>query len=440
MRTIIIIICMSGIFSHSFGQYDNKVSTCQSELSALQSKRAAIDAEYDLIVDELRSGLFCSQCNRSKSEIEKGGQSFSQHLKDVKGNVVQAPQKAYDQAHKNYLQKFNQWQESVKSKQKSCEGMQQDAVNDYNRKQQQAAQENKNKQQLAQQQYNQAQEQNRLVQQQAQEKVQQQLQQQIQQQQAAADAALLQQQQNFSQMVNNYAATQNQENQQRQQDLDKIAKHGADLGNSIQGNTPDITKIAGQNWNDKPVFGDVPSYEDIMKANAVVNQVNGNNYFDQYSSLVQEVGINTIITESNLPETFQNGYEQVTKYMGYGNAARDIMDGKITEDVVSTYFSQTQNSVIQTIQNHTGSIAVKNANTVTELVDRMGQDDYSEQDVNNAINAMNPLHFSPTFVKSEKPWSVRDTLVVVGGGILLSAVAAPIWIGIGAAAWYGFNR
>jgi hypothetical protein len=289
MKNIIVVcLLMSGIISHSSGQTNIKVSNCQSELNSLQGKRGAIDAEYDLIVNELRSGLFCSQCNRAKSEIEKGGQSFSQHLKDVKGNAVQAPQKAYEQAHKNYLQKFNQWQDDVKSKQNSCNNLQQQAQNDYNRQLQQTAQDNSRKQQQAQDQYKQAQEQNRQAQVQAQQQAQEKIQQQLLEQQASANAALLQQQQNFSQSVNNYAAAQSQANQQRQQDLDKIANQGAVLGQSIQGNAPSITRIAGQSWNDKSIFGDVPSYEDILKSNLQANAEDSR--FDQLKDGLSKIG------------------------------------------------------------------------------------------------------------------------------------------------------
>jgi hypothetical protein len=52
---------------------------------------------------------------------------------------------------------------------------------------------------------------------------------------------------------------------------------------------------------------------------------------------------------------------------------------------------------------------------------------------------MNPLHFSSSFT-SEKPFNAKDVAVIVGGGIVLSAMAVPLWIGVSAAAWYGFTR
>lgn len=41
-------------------------------------------------LDDLKKGLYCSRCNRSKTIIEKSGTDFYQHVKDVKGEVLSA--------------------------------------------------------------------------------------------------------------------------------------------------------------------------------------------------------------------------------------------------------------------------------------------------------------------------------------------------------------
>lgn len=253
--------------SQTSQQYSGKTTSCQQELSTLNGKRAGIDAEYEKIVDELRSGLFCSRCNRSKSQIEKGGENFAQHIRDVKGTVVQAPQQAYDQAHREYLQKINRWQEEVKSKTKDCENLQQQAQDAYNREQQQIAQNNARAQQDAQQRYQQQQaklEANRQQQQQA-------LQQKIQEQQAKLETDRLRQQQEFSKTVTDYAAQQGVENQQRQQSLQNITQQGSVLAQSIQGNKIDADKITASGLGGSSIFSGVPTYEDILRSQAAQN-------------------------------------------------------------------------------------------------------------------------------------------------------------------------
>ena len=116
--------------------------------------------------------------------------------------------------------------------------------------------------------------------------------------------------------------------------------------------------------------------------------------------------------------------------------------GEITENVVNAYFSANEHTgpVITTIQKYSGGVAVKYANSISDLSNRLVEENISEEDFNKAVESMNPLHFSPTFVKEQKPFNYKDAAVVVGGGIVLTAIGAPIWLGIGAAAWYGFNR
>ena len=251
--------------SQTSQQYSGKTTSCQQELSTLNGKRGGINAEYEKIVDELRSGLFCSRCNRSKSQVEKGGENFAQHIRDVKGTVVQAPQQAYDQAHREYLQKVDRWQEDVKSKTKDCDNLQQQAQDAYNREQQQIVHNNAHAQQEAQQRYQQQQaklEADRQQQQQA-------LQQMLQQQQAKQEADRLRQQQELSKTVTDYAAQQGVENQQRQQNLQNIAQQGSVLAQSIQGNKVDADKITAPGLGTSSLFSGVPTYEDILRSQAV---------------------------------------------------------------------------------------------------------------------------------------------------------------------------
>lgn len=64
-----------------------------SQRQAAQSVVDSLVAEKERVITELRMGLFCSQCGRSKSEIEKQtNDTFEQHLIDVRGHAVAKPE------------------------------------------------------------------------------------------------------------------------------------------------------------------------------------------------------------------------------------------------------------------------------------------------------------------------------------------------------------
>ena len=56
--------------------YDNKIKIQQ------------LQREKEQVLDEMRNGLFCSECKRSKREIERTGVGFEKHLRDVNGHPV----------------------------------------------------------------------------------------------------------------------------------------------------------------------------------------------------------------------------------------------------------------------------------------------------------------------------------------------------------------
>lgn len=118
-----------------------------------EEAKAIQDKENELA--ELRAGLFCSKCKRSKSEIEKTGLNFYQHVQDVKGRVeplspeeIQKKEDEWDskiqQIHKSYdpmliTQRFKE-QESCRKRQRELEEQIENArwknvdeVNDINR-------------------------------------------------------------------------------------------------------------------------------------------------------------------------------------------------------------------------------------------------------------------------------------------------------------------
>ncbi len=66
---------------------NNKIRKIKRNLAALKQEKATV-------LRELRQGLFCSECDRSKFEIEKQtNTSFEQHLVDVSGRPIAKPEK-----------------------------------------------------------------------------------------------------------------------------------------------------------------------------------------------------------------------------------------------------------------------------------------------------------------------------------------------------------
>lgn len=63
----------------------------EKDLAKTKQNLAAIESEKDLVIEELKTGQFCSKCMRSKHEIEKGSETFLEHLQHVGGYAVMAP-------------------------------------------------------------------------------------------------------------------------------------------------------------------------------------------------------------------------------------------------------------------------------------------------------------------------------------------------------------
>src|SRR4051812_27367888 len=58
------------------------------KLQQLQNELAEMKKQRDAEISDLKGGFFCSQCNVMKSEMEKRGENFEEHLKRVKGYPV----------------------------------------------------------------------------------------------------------------------------------------------------------------------------------------------------------------------------------------------------------------------------------------------------------------------------------------------------------------
>ena len=56
------------------------------------TKHSTILSGKKQVLAEMRNGLFCSECNRTQSEIKRTGVRFSEHLRQVSGKAVANPE------------------------------------------------------------------------------------------------------------------------------------------------------------------------------------------------------------------------------------------------------------------------------------------------------------------------------------------------------------
>ena len=100
---------------------DDQLNQCLGEVRAAQGQVSALVNERDQILVELRGGFYCSQCNRSKTEIEREtGMSFYSHLTQVNGHPVPAPESLIQQKTEEYAQKIAAAEEKVREQRARC--------------------------------------------------------------------------------------------------------------------------------------------------------------------------------------------------------------------------------------------------------------------------------------------------------------------------------
>ncbi|MGC4130156.1 MAG: hypothetical protein QM564_11510 [Bergeyella sp.] len=122
MKTVLFLafflICTK-VFSQDYSVAWAEHRKCSHDLTEIDSKIKALNSEYEKIKKDLSGGYYCSQCKRSKTEIEKT-ENFEQHLKNVKGVRVPATQQQFDDAHKAYMSKYNSLSSSYDNKKNNC--------------------------------------------------------------------------------------------------------------------------------------------------------------------------------------------------------------------------------------------------------------------------------------------------------------------------------
>jgi hypothetical protein len=87
-------------------QNQQSIQNCRAQIAKLDEDIDQMRREKQEVLSELRGGFFCSQCKRSKTEIERGGENFEQHLIHVNGVKIAAPASLVNAKAEEYDQKI----------------------------------------------------------------------------------------------------------------------------------------------------------------------------------------------------------------------------------------------------------------------------------------------------------------------------------------------
>lgn len=88
-------------------------------IAELRAELAAIVKERDEVIADLLKGRFCSKCGRSKTELEKQGIGFEQHLGEVKGVPLPVSPEKLRAVREDYAKRIKTKSEQVAAAQKS---------------------------------------------------------------------------------------------------------------------------------------------------------------------------------------------------------------------------------------------------------------------------------------------------------------------------------
>lgn len=110
----------------------NRQQDCQKQLSEISGKISARNREYEQEKKEYLAGEFCSDCKRTKSQIEKALRvSFGQHIQEGARSgrrIISATQEQMDQLHQRYMNDYNNLSSQFENTKKRCN----DLTDQYN--------------------------------------------------------------------------------------------------------------------------------------------------------------------------------------------------------------------------------------------------------------------------------------------------------------------
>jgi hypothetical protein len=105
----------------------SRYDECQRKLDEINGKVAKRNGEYEQEKKEFLAGLFCSDCNRAKSQIEKEtGKSFEAHIQEGAKNgrhVKSVTQKQLDDLHQRYMREYNNLKQQYESTKQNCNNL-----------------------------------------------------------------------------------------------------------------------------------------------------------------------------------------------------------------------------------------------------------------------------------------------------------------------------
>ncbi|QEC75701.1 hypothetical protein [Mucilaginibacter ginsenosidivorax] len=105
---------------------DNADDGCKIKFEKIKSKIEARRKKYEFNVQEYKDGLFCSECGRTKSEIEERAHlSFSQHIRDGatrNRRALIASHELYHDLYIEYIIDFNDLKKEYDDKYNDCGG------------------------------------------------------------------------------------------------------------------------------------------------------------------------------------------------------------------------------------------------------------------------------------------------------------------------------
>ncbi len=87
----------------------------QREIQELQRQIQAVRMEKAKVLNELKQGLYCSQCNRSKTQLAADGIDFQRHLAEVNGRPVAAPPEVVAEVAKQFDQQIEALQLQIRN-------------------------------------------------------------------------------------------------------------------------------------------------------------------------------------------------------------------------------------------------------------------------------------------------------------------------------------
>jgi hypothetical protein len=104
-------------------QAQNEKADCVKSLNKINDDIKKLNKNYEVKKDEMDKGYFCSECLRSRSEIQESGEDFMRHIERVHGKIVPATGAQKLEAYKQYQDRYNQLDQQYKDQKKNCDGI-----------------------------------------------------------------------------------------------------------------------------------------------------------------------------------------------------------------------------------------------------------------------------------------------------------------------------